>query len=105
LACGLSFTTFARARADVTLGRPRRAERRRRKAVEYDEGAAQVRGYLNSLKMKLEGSKGGTYVGGVTKYYTASKTDKRRYEDYKCWEGFTCVEMYANITLLITRYW
>ena len=83
LACGLSFTTFARARADVTLGRPRRAERRRRKAVEYDEGAAQVRGYLNSLKMKLEGSKGGTYVGGVTKYYTASKTDKRRYEDYK----------------------
>jgi hypothetical protein len=83
LASGLSFKTFARARADITLGRPRRAERRRRRTVEHDEGAAQVRGYLNSLKTKLEGSKGGTYVGGATKFYTAAKTDKRLYEDYK----------------------
>ena len=105
LACGLSFTTFARARADVTLGRPRRAERRQRKTIEHDEGAAQVRGYLNSLKSKLEGSKGGTYVGGTTKFYTAAKTDKRLYEDYKAQMNLDSVPVRCTTVKAFMEIW
>ena len=105
LACGLSFKTFARARADVSMGRPRRAQRRLRKMVEHDEGATQVRGYLNSLKSKLEGSKGGTYVGGATKFYTAAKTDKRLYEDFMAQMNLDGVQVRCTTVKAFMEVW
>ena len=105
MACGLSFTTFARARADVTLHRPRRAERRQHRTSKHEAAAAQVRGYLASLKAKLEGSKGGTYTGGMTKYYTVRKTDKRRYEDYCAQMNLDKVEVKCTTIKHFTELW
>ena len=43
----------------------------------------QVHGYIRQMVRGLEGSKGGTLVGGRTKFFTAAKADTRRYADYK----------------------
>ena len=105
LACGMCFKTFARARADVTLDRPHQAERRQHKTSKHEAAAAQVRGYLASLKAKLEGSKGGTYAGGMTKYYTARKTDKRRYADYCAQMNLDKVEVKCTTVKHFTELW
>ena len=105
LACGMCFKTFARARADVTLDRPKQAERRQHKTSKHEAAAAQVRGYLASLKAKLEGSKGGTYAGGMTKYYTARKTDKRRYDDYCAQMNLDKVEVKCTTIKHFTELW
>ena len=82
VACGVAFETFKRARTDVTRKRPLRAGRLAKKLHALDEGATQVRQYLVFMCTKMEGSKGGTFVNGQTKYYTAAKTAGRRYDDY-----------------------
>ena len=82
VACGVSFMTFARARADVTLERPGRAARKSARTTATHEGVQQVQGYIRSLTRYLEGSKGGTYAHGQTKFFTAAKAMKRRYADY-----------------------
>ena len=53
----------------------------------------QVRGYIAHLKQRVEGSKGGVYVGGRTKFYMARKTDKRRYADYVAQMNLDSVEV------------
>lgn len=93
LACGVSFVTFSRARADITRDRPRRAERKRLRTSRKEAAAVQVRGYIAHLKQRVEGSKGGVYVGGRTKFYTARKTDKRRYADYVAQMNLDSVEV------------
>ena len=48
LSCGVNFETFKRARADVTLDRPQRCERKRQRTARVEASVAQVRGYINA---------------------------------------------------------
>ena len=78
LAWGVSFGTFAAARADVTHGRePEVLQRRQKQSKE----AAHLDSYIRDLRSAMEGSKGGT--GGTGKFYTGKRSMKVRWEDYK----------------------
>jgi hypothetical protein len=81
-ASGVSWATFVRARADVTMDRPHRAVRKQRKTERQEAAKSQVNAYIRTVLNRLEGSKGGTIIGGKTKYFTAIKSGPRRYEDY-----------------------
>lgn len=81
LASGVSFATWASARADVRGSRPYHRERQRvRNKVESEE-RAHLNAYIRSLRESMEGPKGGS--DPVDKWRTGKLPISKRWEQYK----------------------
>lgn len=80
LAKGLSFGTFASARADVTKKRPKSEGRREGAEKQQSVERAHLNAYIRVLRGGLEGPKGGSLVHD--KWYVAKQSMKQRWEVY-----------------------
>ena len=81
LAKGLSFQTFAKARADVTKGRPTRVGRNRVRQRQESEERAHFRAWIRAERASMEGPKGGS--DPVDKWKTPYLPRSKRWEVYK----------------------
>ena len=80
LAAGVSFQTYANARADVTLNRSsstKARKHRRAEKISYDRSI--IDAYVRRLRGTFEGSKGKE----LTAWYTGKRSIPKRWEDFK----------------------
>jgi hypothetical protein len=81
LANGLSFSTWADSRADVTLERAWHAGRSQAKAKQQSEQRAHLEAYVRELRSQQEGPKGGS--DPTDKWHVAKMSKPKRWEEYK----------------------
>lgn len=81
LASGVSFQTWAKARADVRLRRPDHLGRKKRRKRTESLKRAHLNAYIRDLRSGLEGPKGGSDPND--KWRVGSMTIPKRWEQYK----------------------
>ena len=80
LAAGLSFGTFANARADVRLTRPTRSGRVDKKEKLVSKERQHLEAYIRNLRGTMEGTKGGD---DPDTWFTGKRSMALRWEDYR----------------------
>ena len=81
LAAGISWSTWSRARADLTRDKPMHAGRSKEKEQRESDARRMINAYLRDLASGMEGSKGGSRGSG--KVYTGKQAVKQRYQAYR----------------------
>lgn len=81
MAAGVSFNTWAKARADVKKRRPDHAGRKKRRAREHSVKRLHLEAYIRDLRNGLEGPKGGS--DPRDKWHVDKMTVPKRWEQYK----------------------
>ena len=79
LAKGLSFQTFANARADLRKERPLKQGRKRRQTQGQSYARSMLHAYIRTLRSTFEGSKSKE----VQRWHTGKRSVPKRWEDYK----------------------
>ena len=80
LASGLSFGTWARARADLGSDAPLRPARRKAAGERESNERRHLEAYIRDLRSSMEGSKG---KAAVNQWFTGRRTMPQRWEDYR----------------------